>query len=124
MIVLSYGFKQPEDGDASSIWFPALADNVLLTNNHTHDGVNSSLISLSSAPAITLSILAINWTLVSTGIYTQTVAVPTGATLDANVVQFKLSTGEVVYPTVKRLTSTSFSIRTNDNTLNYTAVFR
>jgi hypothetical protein len=124
MIVLSYGFKQPQNGDASSVWFPALAENVTLLNNHTHDGSNSSFLNAGSIAPASVDILAVNWTLVSTGIYTQTVTTPLEVNLDDNIMQIKLSTGEFVYPSITRLTPTSFSIRTNDNSLDYVAVFR
>jgi hypothetical protein len=124
MQVLSYGFLQPENGDPGSVWFPALNDNIQKLNDHNHDGSNSSLLNLSSFLGGTVAILAANWVLDVPGRYKQTVIVPTGYSYDDFNVLFKLENGDLVYPSVERVSGTSFDIYTCDNTLGYTAVFR
>jgi len=56
MIILSNGYKLPETGDFGDVWFPALEDNIQRTNDHTHNGTNSSKISSSSINVITQAI--------------------------------------------------------------------
>lgn len=51
MIILSNGYKLPETGDFGDVWFPALEDNIQRTNDHNHDGTNSSKIPATSLQA-------------------------------------------------------------------------
>lgn len=125
MIVLSYGFQQPENGDPGSVWFPALNVDIQKLNDHTHDGVNSALLQLSSFTGGTVDILATDWTLDVAGRYKQTVTVPTGYNMDDFNPLFRLTaSGDLVYPSVEKVTGTTFDVFTIDNTLDYTAVFR
>jgi hypothetical protein len=121
---LSYGFIQPQNGDKGSVWFPALNDNIQQLNDHTHDGVTSALISSASLTTGTVSIPAASWVLDVTGRYKQDVTVPAGYNMDDYAIMFKLSTGEIIVPSITRLTGTTFRIFGPDNTLTYTAVFR
>ena len=125
MQVLSYGFKNPDNGDKGSVWFPALNFNIVQLNNHTHDGITSAQLAASSLVAGTVSIPSTSWALVSTGKYSQTVTVPSGFSMDGFNMQIRLaSTGHYVYPTIEKVNASSFTIYTNDNTQTYTAVFR
>jgi hypothetical protein len=125
MVVLSYGFQQPENGDRGSVWFPALNANITKLNDHTHDGSNSALLNAGSISGGTISILAASWVADGTGRYKQTVTVPSGFTYDSYAIKFSLtSTGHIIYPSTEKVTTTTFTIYTLDNTLAYTAVFR
>ena len=124
MIVLSYGYKQPENGDKGSVWFPALNDNITRLNSHNHDGSNSAQLSSTSILKGSVSILAINWTSNGTGSFKQDVTVPSGYNMDDYNIEFRLSGSHIIYPTVERLTATTFRVYTLDNTLAYEAVFR
>lgn len=124
MVILSYGFKNPENGDKGSIWFPALNFNIVQLNGHTHDGVTSALINSAALVGGSVSIPSGSWTLDVTGRYKQDVTVPAGFTMDAFNILVRLSTGDLIYPSIEKLTSTTFRIYTLDNTLTYTAVFR
>lgn len=51
MTTLTYGLKAPDDGDQSSGasgWFAALRANFVAIDGHTHNGVNSALISIAN----------------------------------------------------------------------------
>ncbi len=121
---LSYGFIQPQNGDKGSVWFPALNDNIQQLNDHTHDGVTSALLPSTSLTSGSVSIPAASWVLDVTGRYKQDVTVPAGYNMDDYAIIFKLSTGEIIVPSITRLSGTTFRIFGPDNTLTYTAVFR
>jgi hypothetical protein len=121
---LSYGFIQPQNGDKGSVWFPALNDNIQQLNDHTHDGVTSALLPSTSLTSGSVSIPSASWVLDVTGRYKQDVTVPAGYNMDDYAIIFKLSTGEIIVPSITRLSGTTFRIFGPDNTLTYTAVFR
>lgn len=121
---LSYGYIQPQNGDKGSTWFPALNDNIQQLNDHSHDGVTSAKISASNVLTGSVSIPAASWVLDVTGRYRQDVTVPTGFNMNDYSIMFKLSTGEIIQPSITKLSDSSFRIFGIDNTLSYTAVFR
>lgn len=125
MITLTYGYKQPQNGDKGSIWFAALNDNIAQLNSHNHDGSNSAPIPSSTITAGTVSIPSGSWTLDVAGRYKQDVTTPTGYSMDTSNPLIRItSSGNVIYPTIEKLSGTSFRIYTNDPSLSYTAVFR
>lgn len=116
MLILSYGFEKPQNTDTGDIYFPAQERNIQRLNDHTHNGVNSALIAVT-----TVNIPSGSWAVsaLGAGLYEQTVNLPTGFEYDSMLIQFRLSTGEVVYPFVQRVSNTAFMIFTNDNTKTY-----
>lgn len=121
---LSYGYIQPQNGDKGSTWFPALNDNIQQLNDHDHNGINSAPIPSTNISSGTVSIPAASWVLDVTGRYRQDVTVPAGYNMDNYSILFKLSTGEIITPSITRLSATSFRIFGPDNTLTYSAVFK
>jgi len=71
-----------------------------------------------------VTIAAAAWVADGTGRYRQDVTVPPGYNMDTYSILFKLSTGEIILPSITRLTATTFRIFGPDNTLTYTAVFK
>lgn len=121
---LTYGYIQPQNGDKGSVWFPALNTNIQQLNDHTHNGINSAPISGANVTSGTVTIPAASWVLDVAGRYRQDVTVPAGYNMDSYSILFKLSTGEVILPSITRLSATTFRIFGPDNTLTYTAVFK
>lgn len=121
---LTYGYIQPQNGDKGSTWFPALNDNIQQLNDHAHDGVDSAPISSANTTSGTVSIPAASWVLDVAGRYKQDVTVPAGYNMDSYSILFKLSTGEIITPSITRLSPTTFRIFGPDNTLTYSAVFK
>jgi hypothetical protein len=121
MNTLSYGFLQPEPPDTGDIFFPGLTANWAQVNNHNHDGSTSAPLATQ-----TQSILSANWlsAAIGGGLYYQTLTVPTGLSFDVCQVWFKLSSGQYVNLSIERVSSTTFNIFINDNTLNLTAYYR
>lgn len=124
MQTLSYGFENPENGDRGSVWFPALNHNIEQLNDHDHDGVNSALISGASIAGGSVAILAAAWVSNGTGEYKQDVTCPSGFDMDSFAIEVRITGGNIIHPSIERLTSGTFRIYTLDNTLAYTAVFR
>ena len=121
---LSYGYIQPANGDPGSTWFPALNSNITQLNGHNHDGANSAPIPASSITSGSVSIPSGSWTLDVTGRYKQDVTAPAGFNMTSYSITFYLSTGEIITPSITKLSGTTFRIFGPDNTLSYVAVFR
>ena len=125
MIVLSYGFENPQSGDPGSIWFAALNNNIVQLNNHTHDGVTSAPLAPGSTVAAKLTIPASGWT-GSAGNYSQSLNVPLGVDMRADYsITCYDANNNICYPTINANGSANYiTIYSPDNTFSYTLVFR
>jgi hypothetical protein len=125
MQTLSRGYKKPDTGDRGSVFFPALESNIVRVNSHSHDGVNSELLSASLIQKGLQTILNTNWGADLGGsTYVQTVTLPTGWVFDNAVMSFYISgTGVRIWPSIVKLTTTTYSVEVNDNTLTLTATY-
>lgn len=124
MQTLSYGYLKPQSGDSGSIWFPAMEDNIVQLNGHNHNGVNSALLTSASMVPLTQSILAGAWVATTGGTYRQIITMPVGLTYGLCYISFLLTaSGNQTYPTVEKISSTTYYVYTNDNSLGYTAVY-
>jgi hypothetical protein len=119
---LSYGFIKPATGDKGSVFWPALETDIQKMNDHTHNGSNSARISAAASTAVKQDVSAAGWTLDS-GIYSQTVTLPSaltsvGGTYDDYAIEIRNgSTGDRVFLQTRKVSSTSFAVDTNDNSL-------
>ena len=125
MIVLGYGFILNDAGDESSTaWMTNTNTNAQLLNDHTHDGVNSSLITSPSFIKTSRDVDANAWVLVGVGIYSQNVTIPLGFEFNNVLMQFIITAGPAVnelwYPVVIRTSISTFDIFSNDNTIEFT----
>lgn len=124
METLSYGIKKPETGDKGSSFFPSLEDDLIILNNHTHDGQTSAPIPSTNIQSVQQPLSAQNWTLVSDGTYRQLVTVPNGKTYDNSVILFKTTVEKFqLMLDVEKVNSNSYYVYVNDNTLNITAYY-
>ncbi len=127
MQVLSYGYKLPETDDRGSVWFPALEDNITRVNGHTHDGVSSALISTASISKFSQDILNAAWVAQGNGTYKQTVSMPVSVNMaDFNIrieINSGASDGHIIYPTIEWVSTNSYDIYINDNTLDLRALY-
>ena len=121
MQTLSMGFFKPQNGDTGDVFFPDLSSNFQQLNDHTHNGTNSQLLA-----STTQTITSGAWSAaaIGGGLYQQTVSMPAGFNYGQCQIWFQLSTGEYVYPSVTKVSSTSYTVYTNDNTLTYVAFYR
>lgn len=119
MQTLSYGFKKPQNDDTGDVFWPALSANWQLVNDHTHDGVNTPLVAVA-----TQSLLSASWSAdLGGGLYRQLVTLAGGRTFDGTSIEIRLSSGHVIFPTIEKVSSTTFYVYVNDNSLNLTAVY-
>lgn len=124
MQTLTYGFKKPQTGDKGDVFFSALEDDIQQLNDHTHNGVNSAKITSSSVTATTSTIVAAGWVHQGNGTYRQTVTMPGSLQYNDYFVQVKnTTTGHQYFPTIEKVTATTFYVYVNDNTLNLTLYY-
>lgn len=126
MLTLSYGYSKPQTGDKGATIWSALEADIQQLNDHTHDGVTSALIPAKNLASTQGSILAAAWATYGgapTGFYRQTVTMPVGYSFDTTSITFQSSAGAYVYPTVEKVTNTTYYIYTTDNTLALTAKY-
>jgi len=128
-ITLPYGRKKPEDGDKGSTWFDNLEDNIDLNDAHTHDGVTSAPIPSQNIGKNTSAIANASWLPVSgqQGTFSQTITLPSGVTMANAIFKFQINNGadlgDIIYPTVRQASGTSYEIFTNDNSMDILATY-
>ncbi len=118
---LSHGYKKPANPDTGDTFFQQLADDIQLMNDHIHDGNLGTILT-----SVTASIASGSWVAapIGGGLYRQAVTMPTGYSYDSAIIQWQLSSGEVIYPTIERISSSSYYIYINDSSLTVTALYR
>lgn len=121
MQVLSKGYKKPQDPDTGDIFFPALEENWQRVNDHNHNGSNSEQLYVQVQPILNSAWVAAPQ---GGGIFRQLVTMPAGYLYDSTTMEFRLSSGQTVYPTVERVSTTTYYVYTNDNSLSYIAMYR
>lgn len=123
MLTLTYGVKKPESGDRGSVFWPAMEDNFQQLNDHTHNGTDSAKLTSASVTDVVQTIAAASWVAQGGGTYKQTVTMPGGMAYDDFGIVFKLSTGDIIYPSVAKVGASSYDVWINDNTLTLKAVY-
>lgn len=125
MQTLVYGLKKPESGDAGDTLFTALEDNITQLDAHTHDGVTSPPLPAQSIASTVQTISSGSWASYGgpTGFYRQSVTVPAGFDFDEVNISFRTTAGAIIYPTVEKITDTTYYVYTTDNTINFVAVY-
>lgn len=126
---LSYGFVRPATGDKGSTFWGQLENDITQLNDHTHNGSDSALLTATSFLAVSQTISAASWAHQGAGTYRQTVTMPAsittnGGVFDDYLIQFRDNTsGQVITPTVERVTPTTFYVYINDNTITLKAKY-
>lgn len=122
---LSKGYKKPATGDRGSVWFSNLEDNIDLVNSHEHDGTDGEKIKSKNISSTTSSIASGDWGSDSGGsTYSATVTFPSGVTYENHTLSFiDDATGDRIFPTVTKASSTTMTVTVNDNTLDLTIVY-
>ena len=100
---------RPADDDTGDSFYPALADNIDKLNDHRHKADDS------------LTVAAANWgSADGNGIYTQTLTVPNSKNFDDVTFEVRDDADDsIVFPELTKASATTFTIKTNDNTLTY-----
>src|SRR5690348_11336708 len=115
---LSKGYEKPVNPTSGDDHFAAQERNIQRMNDHVHDGTAGAY----NTPG-TQSIDSGSWVDQGNGTYRQLVALPGSRQFDSTAMEFRLSTGERVHPTIEKVSATSYYIYTNDNTKSYTALY-
>lgn len=124
-ITLTYGQKIPEAGDRGAPLFQDLEDNFTRTDGHSHNGVDSPLLTAQSFVGVPQTILAAGWATYGgpVGHYRQVVTMSSGFLFNTTKIGFRTSTGQYIYPTVERITNTTYYVYSNDNTVDFVALY-
>lgn len=127
---LTYGFVKPQTGDKGSVFFPDLEDDIQQLNDHTHNGTNSAKLTAAAMAVVTQAISAASWGAdLGGGTYRQTITVPAsltgnGGTYDNHAVQFRnTANGRMLYLQTEKVSSTTYYLWINDNSIDVTAVY-
>jgi hypothetical protein len=114
--ILSKLFEKPSSPTNGDLWWAAMERNIQYMNDHTHNGTNSQLIA-----GNTQAVSGAAWGAdLGGGSYRQTITVPSGINFDNNRIEVRTSDGQMVYPTIVKVSTTTFYIYTNNNSQGYT----
>lgn len=116
LTTLSKGYKKPSDPCYGDVFYPAMEDNIQQMNDHTHNGTDGALIA-----STTQSVSAGSWgSDLGGGTYRQLITMTSPFVYDSTRIEVRRSTGEMAYPTIEKVSSNTFYIYTNDNSVAYT----
>lgn len=118
-VTTTYGYKKPQSPDTGETFWDDLEFDISRLDSHSHNGTDSAQLSGNNVTPVSDTIEAADWVAVSgqAGTYSQTVTVPLGVQLSKKMPNFRLSTGEVIHPSVEILGETTYNVFINDNTL-------
>jgi hypothetical protein len=125
----THGLVKPATGDRGSLFWPALADAIQRLNDHTHNGSDAEYINASVITKTTNTLVAASWSAVSgqPGTYSQVETVPLGFTVDGSCPKFMVGSGSdagaILYLSTAKLTSTTYTVYINDNTIDVKVVY-
>lgn len=124
MQILNYFFKKPQTGDKGSVFFPALEQNFQQLNDHTHNGANSAKIPGSSVTSVAQAVVG-SWSPTSGGTYRQIVTLPGTMLFDDYAILFRdqASPKKQLFLDVEKISSNTYYVYTNDNTISVTAYY-
>ncbi len=114
MQTLSNGYKLPETGDFGDEWFPALEQNITQLNSHTHNGIDSELISINAFDAVMVDVAAGSFVDQGNGYWRASVSIPnSGDISEYSVLVRDQVTKEQIYLKVEKFTANSIYVYTN-----------
>jgi len=125
---LSYGFEKPQTGDKGSSFFPALETDIQKMNDHNHNGTNSAKLTAAAGKSVVQALTAAGWS-GSAGVYTRTVTLPAALTTPGGVYDdFAITVrnhadGSTLFLDVVKLSSTTFRLTINDNSLDVDVIY-
>jgi hypothetical protein len=112
---LTYGFEKATLPTTADVWMPAFERNWQKVNDHTHNGVNSAQIANTTA-----TVSSASWgSDLGGGRYRQLITLPGTMQFDSTRIEVRRSTGQMAYPTIEKVSATTFYIYTNDNSVSY-----
>lgn len=119
-----YGLKKPQSGDKGQAIFDALSGNIVQIDGHSHNGVDSPKLSISSTEKLTQYITSGSWSNPVNGIYEATVSMTGGLQFDDTTISLRdTDSGESLNLKLVKVTPSSFRVHCNDATKNVTVVY-
>lgn len=113
MQVLSFGYQLPEDGDFGSVWFDALESNIQRLNGHSHDGLDSPLLSSQNIAAFSQTVLEASF-LASGDKYRVQLSTPSSRDFDSFAIVCKDPTSkDQMYLEIEKIDATNFYVYIN-----------
>lgn len=115
----THGLVKPSTGDAMTGSYAAIEDAIQRLNDHTHNGSNTEkLVGPTSADAYVQAVSAASWgSDLGGGSYRQLITLPATYDFDTLVIQARTTAGVMIYPTIVKVSDTTFYIYTNDNSV-------
>ena len=126
MHTLTYGQQIPDAGDRGVPLFAALESNFTRTDAHSHNGIDSAALTAQSIVGIADTIPSGSWATYGgapIGHYRQLVTMHAGFLFDTTKIGFRTSGGAYIYPTVERVSNTTYYVYSTDNTINFIGVY-
>lgn len=122
MQTLVFGFQLPETGDKGSVFFPGLESNIQQLNDHSHDGIDSAQLDATALVASTIDLVAGSWVSVGNGLYRQLVTLPAAMAFETKLLKYTINSGtylgQTFQPKEEKVSSNTFYIYSNDNTID------
>ena len=125
----SHNLVKPATGDRGTVFWPALEAAIQRLNDHTHNGTDSETINPRYFSKTTNTLVIASWSAVAgqTGTYRQLEAVPTGYTVDGSNPKFMVGSGSdagaVLFLSTEKVSSTTYYVYINDNTIDVKVVY-
>ena len=117
--------KIPQTGDRGTVFCPAVSESLTTLDSHTHDGVNSKVISSKSVSKGEIDLSMANWVLDS-GDYKQSVTLPSGYEFNKSMFKFIInsgsSLGREINPTIIKTGLNTFNVFVMTNTFDLKVV--
>lgn len=123
MVTLTYGLKRPETGDIN--FWDELEDNITQLDAHNHDGVTSAKLTADSVSSVYQAISSGNWANLTDGVYSQVVTMTSPLSYDEVHISFRdTTTKEILYLTCIKASTNTYTVYSNDSSINVTAIYR
>lgn len=124
MQTLTKGYLKPQTGDKGDVFFPALETDIQQINDHTHTGSDSQRLTSAAVTAVSQSISSAGWGASGSG-YRQLVTVPGTMLYDEYIIVFRdqASPKPQLHLGVEKVSSNTYYVYCNDNTLSITAFY-
>ena len=128
---LTYGRKKPIQGEKGEPVFEALEDNIDLNDAHTHNGTDSAKLVPATFTPETADVASGSWAADGTK-YKQTLTIPAAYSSasrtmnDIAMAVYEYDGADVIaqiYPTIERVSDTTFDIYSPVNTKEYRIVY-
>lgn len=128
-MLLPYGYYALIAGEESSTeWMPHDSFNIVRLASHSHDGIDSALLTSTSFTKVSQFLLSTAWVVSGAG-YRQLVTMPVGFHYLTSIIRYFVDKAgdpfddSEFYPTTQWVTASQFWIYVNDNTIGVEVIY-